>query len=129
MARMAQIMNIANGAAGAGDEAPFGTQGKGQVAKAYEPNDVRSPFGSCSIKRAFNLNEIETAAWRTRHFEKALPTLSKFVRVKPSTRSGFSIQSNPRTPHSLSRPQGGRRVISCRLWLISRSLREISCFS
>ena len=63
MARMAQIMNIANVAAGAGDEAPFVTQGKGQVAKAYEPNDVRSPFGSCSTTRVFNLNEIKTAAW------------------------------------------------------------------
>lgn len=68
MGRMEQIMNIANVAAGAGIEALFVTQDTGQVEKAYGPNDARSIFGSCITKRAFNLNDIETAEWVSRHF-------------------------------------------------------------
>ena len=67
MGRMEQIMNIANVAAGAGIEALFVTQDIGQVENAYGRNGAHSIFGSCITKRIFNVNDIATAEWASRH--------------------------------------------------------------
>lgn len=67
MGRMEQMVNIATVAAGVGFEALFVTQDAGQVEKAYGREDTRAIFGSCITNRIFNLNDIETAEWVTRH--------------------------------------------------------------
>lgn len=79
LGRMEQIMNIANVAAGAGIEALFVTQDTGQVERAYGDNDARSIFGSCITKRVFNVNDIETAEWASRHLGEST-VLSRQVR-------------------------------------------------
>lgn len=79
LGRMDQIMNIANVAAGAGIEALFVTQDTGQVERAYGYNDARSIFGSCITKRVFNVNDIETAEWASRHLGEST-VLSRQVR-------------------------------------------------
>lgn len=67
MGRMEQVLNIANVAAGVGVEALFVSQDIGQVEEAYGRNDARSIFGSCISKRIFNVTDIETAEWASRH--------------------------------------------------------------
>ena len=79
LGRMEQIMNIANVAAGAGIEALFVTQDTGQVERAYGDNDARSIFGSCITKRVFNISDIETAEWASRHLGEST-VLSRQVR-------------------------------------------------
>ncbi|WP_376878382.1 TraM recognition domain-containing protein [Albirhodobacter sp. R86504] len=53
------------------DGALFVVQDTDRVGKACGSNDARSIFGSCITKRAFNLNDIETAEWAARHLGKS----------------------------------------------------------
>jgi type IV secretion system protein VirD4 len=71
LGRMEQIVNVANVAAGAGIEALFVTQDLGQLQKAYGKNDADSILGSCVTKRVFNLGDVATAEWVTRHLGEA----------------------------------------------------------
>ncbi|MCI0999826.1 type IV secretory system conjugative DNA transfer family protein [Ochrobactrum sp. C6C9] len=65
LGRMEKLLSIANVSAGAGIEALFITQDKGQVETVYGPNDTASIFGSCVTNRVFGLGraEIKTAEW------------------------------------------------------------------
>ncbi len=65
LGRMEKLMNIANVAAGAGIEALFVTQDKGQIEAVYGPNDTASLLGSCVTTRIFGLGraETKTAEW------------------------------------------------------------------
>ena len=65
LGRMEKLVNIANVAAGAGIEALFITQDKGQIESVYGKGDTASILGSCVTIRVFGLGraEYETANW------------------------------------------------------------------
>lgn len=65
LGRMEKLLNIANVAAGAGIEALFITQDKGQIETIYGKGDTDSLLGSCVTTRIFGLGRLEshTAEW------------------------------------------------------------------
>ena len=65
LGRMEKLIDLANVAAGAGIEALFITQDKGQVEAVYGRNDTDSLFGACVTTRIFGLGRLEshTAEW------------------------------------------------------------------
>lgn len=65
LGRMEKLLNIANVAAGAGIEALFITQDKGQIEATYGKSDADSLLGSCVTTRIFGLGRAEsnTAEW------------------------------------------------------------------
>lgn len=65
LGRMEKLLNIANVAAGAGVEALFVTQDKGQIETVYGKGDTDSLLGSCVTTRIFGLGRAEsnTAEW------------------------------------------------------------------
>ena len=65
LGRMEKLVNIANVAAGAGIEALFITQDKGQIESVYGKGDTASILGSCVTIRVFGLGrgEYDTANW------------------------------------------------------------------
>jgi type IV secretion system protein VirD4 len=65
LGRMDKLLNLANVAAGAGIEALFITQDKGQIETVYGKSDTDSLLGSCVTARIFGLGrgEAHTAEW------------------------------------------------------------------
>jgi type IV secretion system protein VirD4 len=65
LGRMEKLLDIANVAAGAGIEALFVTQDKGQIEAVYGKSDTDSLLGSCVTVRIFGLGRLEsnTAEW------------------------------------------------------------------
>ena len=68
LGRMEKLLSIANEAAGAGIEALFVTQDKGQIEMVYGKGDTDSLLGSCVTLRIFGLGRAEsnTAEWAAR---------------------------------------------------------------
>ena len=86
LGRMEKLVNIANVAAGAGIEALFITQDKGQIESVYGKGDTASILGSCVTIRIFGLGraEIETAKWAS----EALGDQTVLSRTQQPTKFG-----------------------------------------
>ena len=86
LGRMEKLVNIANVAAGAGIEALFISQDKGQIESVYGKGDTASILGSCVTIRIFGLGraEIETAKWAS----EALGDQTVLSRTQQPTKFG-----------------------------------------
>lgn len=95
LGRMEKLLSIANVAAGAGIEALFVTQDKGQIETVYGANDTASILGSCVTTRIFGLGraEIKTAEW-------AANALGDQTVLTQSTQRATKLGEKPKTSTS-----------------------------